>query len=190
MAINLPKYGIMGLYRFPVYESRKDYELRTGKQCPEWDASKAPTYWEDPEAQVDVQVSYEAWVNAEKKEAITGEYVNYPLVMAIDKQTGALLSGCEGRPFMGPLWTGLETARRVNIPPDEVLGDINAGVPVPVPCRELEEGEMLDWLDEERVFAIVRNTAWVETPKLALYTRRDQELLWRIAEKLGVEVAS
>lgn len=173
----------MCLYKFRVYQSREEYERETGKPCPEWDATKSPKYWEDPEAVENAEFSIKSIMNNEVTQDETKRLVYYDSVLAVDRNTGEVLKDENGLPFFGPLFCGVETARGVNIPPKELLGTV--GVPVPVPCRELDACEELDWLDDEKTLPVVKNNDY-EATMPAMFTRKDKEVLYKIAEKLGV----
>jgi len=185
MSVNLPRYGVICLYQFPVYQSREEYEKLTGKPCPEWQSDKNPKYWEDVEAQENFEFAAKTTLNGEVTGEQSKKLVLYPQVLAVSAKTGEALKGIDGKPYLAPLWVGLETARSVNIPPKEKLGSGELGVPVPTPCRALEEGESLDWLDDAKTMPIVRNELY-EAAMPAMFTRADKEMLYKIAAKVGV----
>ena len=208
MAINMSQYGLMNLYEFVVFRSREEYERLMGEMCPEWDATRNPKYWVDRGTEVEKtkwHVEYSETMNGVKTIGVNQEFVTYPRVLAVNKETGEPLAGADGKPFLDKFTMTKELAERVNIPPEGVT---NGMTPIPVPCRKLDVEESLEWGSKGTEWVVVQNNEVPPTQEDVsldamlqqkydaeiyqrdhqpeVYTVRDKMLLEKIASKLGV----
>lgn len=165
-ALPLPKYGLENLFLFPFYQNRAQYRKATGVEAPEFDTSRPPKYWFDPEA-----------------EASPKRSVLYSSVLAVDER-GHPVFGPDGRPYFEPLMLFKHEAATVNLPIGEYANEPGTEVPqVPVPMRALEPEEEL--IQGFGGVILVRNTRIADEGPTS-FTYQDRETIRAIARKLGV----
>ncbi len=165
----LPKaqYGLEELYLFPYYQTREDYNRRTGHEPPPWNPNRAPKAWEDPKA-----------LESNRRNVI------YDYVVAYAKN-GAPLVDAHEKPMFDLLVMTKDEAATVNIAPKgpTVANVAGADVPeIPPPLRALEASEEL-FMPFFSVVAI-RNKDF--QPLEPGFNRNDRALLQSIARKLEV----
>lgn len=166
--IERPYEPISVLYLFPVYQTRQDYEARTGKTCPEFDPSRPTKHWEDLTV-------------PDKKRVVL-----YERVLATDGHGVPLEE--DGHPFFEPVVLSADHARTVNIPPKEAANEHNQ-YDIGVPCRALEGDEVLVFKPGVPFrLVMVHRPSLVPKDEPAQWTIADRELLRKIAEKLEVEL--
>lgn len=165
---NKPYEELSALYLFPVYQTRKDYEEKTGKVPPPFDPSRPTKHWEDPSVPENKRV------------------VLYERILAVD-ENGNPVPDENGRPFFEPLVLSRAHAITVNIPPKEAANEHPPLGDIPVPCRALEGDEQLVFRPGVpfRLVAVHRPSL-VNVDEPIQWTRGDRELLRQIAAKLGV----
>ncbi len=106
-------FPLTSLQKFPVYQSREDYELSTGKSCPAYDESVPVQRWLDPEA-----------INVKER------FITYPYTLQILREPGS-----NKKIFaIVPLVALTTECRRVNIPvTNPPAGTQPSGFPE-IPC--------------------------------------------------------
>lgn len=165
-ALPIPKYGLEKLYLFPFFQTREQYRQATGQEPPEFDPTRPPQGWYDP------QMGHS-----------TKRTVIYDNVLAIDEKGRPRLNA-EGKPYFEPLMILRSEAATVNIPPKLSANEPGTGVPeVPPPVRALDPEEELI-IDFGGVVMVRNKTLNTETP--VNFSAQDRELLKAIARKLNV----
>lgn len=160
---------LSSLYLFPVYQTRDEYRLKTGREAPPFNPARPVKSWEHPAA-----------VNNVSRKVV------YPWVIALDDH-GRPLTDERGRPFFEPMMLDREDAATVNIPAKDFSGRLpevaTVGIEVPVPCRGLAE-------EEELTLFGPGGLVMVSLPEDRLtpvsFTIEDRNLLRAIAKALGV----
>ena len=157
---------LSSLNLFPTYGSREEYTAKTGKPCPEWDGTKHPKIWEDPNAKKVFMVAgtqYTLYANT---------FVKYDEVLH--------------QPVWDQLGIPVDEAKTVNIPPK---GTGQTNVPgadqpeIPCPMRLLADDEII-----KPVFGgipMVFTASELQSVEVG-FSQDDRERLKRIAAKLGV----
>jgi len=167
-ALPLPKYGLENLSLFPVYQNRAQYLKATGIEAPEFDNSKPPKYWFDP--------------NAEKTPKRS---LLYDWVLATDEK-GKPVVGADGKAYLEPMMLFKQEAATVNLPMNDSANEPGTEVPpVPVPMRALEPEE--DLIVGFGGVIMVRNRSIAEEGPTS-FSYQDRETIKAIAKKLGVPV--
>ena len=159
---------LSSLYLFPVYQTRDEYETKTGVAAPPFNPAWPVKSWADPAA-----------ANSPKRSVV------YENVLALADSGKPLVDG-EGRPMLEPLMMPRERAAVVNIPVKDFTGRIpetaTIGFEVPVPCRALVEDEQLTLGFGDLVYVERKSTEQTPTS----FSVEDRQLLHAIAKKLGV----
>ena len=170
-ALPYPTYGLANLYLFPVYQTREEYQQKTGLEAPAFDPAKPVKSWCDPAA-----------ATATRRKLV------YDNVIAM-ADTGRPLADANGQPMLEPLMIDKDFAAVVNIPVKDFTGRIPEqaaiGVEIPVPLRPLEKGEELFFGFGGVV--MVRNIEAFEKIEVG-FLHEDRLLLRAIASKLGVSL--
>lgn len=159
---------LSSLYLFPVYQTREEFEAKTGAKAPPFNPAWPVKSWADPAAA------------ASSKRSIV-----YENVLALADSGRPLVDG-DGRPMLEPLILPREQAATINIPVKDFTGQIpetaTIGFEIPVPCRALVEGERL--LIGFGGLVYVEQKSEETTP--ISFSLEDRKLLHAIAKKLGV----
>ena len=165
-ALPLPKYGLENLFLFPVYQNRAQYRSAFGVDAPEFDITKPPKYWFDPNAD-----------KAPKRSLL------YECVLATDER-GKPVFDEDGKAYFEPMMLFKEEAATVNLPIGDYANEPGTEVPpVPVPMRALAPEEELI-----QVFGgviMVRNKNIPEEGATS-FSFQDRETIRAIARKPGV----
>jgi hypothetical protein len=165
-ALPLPKYGLENLFLFPIYQNRAQFLKATGVEAPEFDITRPPKYWFDP--------------NADKSPKRS---VLYDCVLAVDDR-GKPVHGPDGKPYFEPLMLFKQEAGTVNLPIGDYANEPGTEVPqVPVPMRPLEPEEEL--IQGFAGVILVRNRNIPEEGPTS-FSYQDRETIRAIARKLGV----
>lgn len=167
-ALPLPTYGLEKLFLFPIYQNRAQYLSATGVEAPEFDLSRPPKYWFDPEAN-----------NAPKRSLL------YECVLAVNDR-GKPVFGPDGKPYFEPMMLFKQEAATVNLPLGDYANEPGTEVPpVPVPMRALEPEEEL--IEGFGGVLLVRNKNIPEEGPTS-FSYQDRETIRAIARKLGVQI--
>lgn len=165
-ALPIPKYGLEKLYLFPYFQTREQYRLATGQEPPEFDPTRPPQAWFDPQM-----------LHSTKRTVV------YENVLAIDEK-GRAKRNAEGRPYFESLMILRSEAATVNLLPKLAANEPGSEVPeVPPPLRALDADEEL--IIDFGGVVMVRNKA-LNTEVPVNFSSQDRELLKAIARKLNV----
>lgn len=125
--------GMAGIHLFPYYQTREEYEQKTGKPCPQYTDKLPLKAWEDPDADKDTSTTF----------------IFYDVIALSASGSGQCKVNREGKPYLEKFAIRRTEASRVNIPPKggdlDIIGSHNP-VPgeVPMPCRQLKATETLE----------------------------------------------
>jgi len=163
------------LKRLHYYQNRDEYTARVGQPPPPFDPTKRPKYWRDlyPIAQGLPEMEYKMLATGP-----AGLPIRHP-------QTG--------RPYLRTVAMWADEAAAVNLPTGATNAPGEDVPPVQVPLEPLGETQYLDWpadgdtLAERMALVVVRDRR-DELMRPATWRLREQQLLERIAEKLGVTI--
>lgn len=164
---NIPaKQPLANFHLFVRFQSQADFETRTGETAPPFTANRPPKYWRDPAALKSPRatVIYNA--------------------LAVSDQGGPLRDPDTIRPFIDVLTLRKVEAASVNIPPFNTESGLDPEVPVPL--NPLGPTQYLDFGDTPFEGVIVRDSR-ADALRPATYTQRDQQTIYAIAAKLGVQ---
>ncbi|MDX1982025.1 MAG: hypothetical protein SFV51_17265 [Bryobacteraceae bacterium] len=166
-ALPYPTYGISNLYLFPLYQTREAYFQATGKEAPPYNPLKPIKSWFDPKASENPRRT-----------------IVYNNVIAL-ADNGQPLADDNGKPYTEPLLINRDDAGAVNIPVKDFNkpAEPTTGFEVPVPMREMEEGEEL-YFQFGGAIAVRNKALWDNLEEG--FTASDRALLHAIAEKLGI----
>ena len=157
---------ISDVYKFPVYNSARDFKNKTGREAPPFDPSKPVKTWADPFA-------------LDKRFPVN---VSYDVVM-IDPATNT------------PIFTSLSLRRQeaseYNIPGDEAGKNesiaFEKDTPIPIEQAKIRPGEVLgdDPLPGVVVVLIDPSKKDAVAATVDTFTVQDRQLLHKIAKAVG-----
>lgn len=163
-------FGLEHLYLFPYYQTREAYREATGEEAPEWNPSRPPKYWFDPEVR-----------KQSKRNVVYDHVIAY-------SANGIPLVSPDEKPVTDVLLLHKDEAGAVNIPPKGPTISNIPGADVPEiapPLRELKEDEELFFIFPGVV--AVRLKSHQEADRG--FTEEDRALLQAIARRLSVDLS-